>query len=178
MSPKKLPPATTLRRLLEYDPNTGVLKWRARSVSMFRSTRACNAWNARFAGTVAGTVDKNGYRHMAVLNTVYAAHRIAWKMHYGKEPPAVVDHENLDPDDCRIANLRSATAFSNAHNKGMYSNNSSGVKGVTPHKSGWQARVGVNGRSVYLGVFSSVAAAERAVKEARRELHKDFARDK
>lgn len=66
------------------------------------------------------------------------------------------DHINPDNTlDNRKSNLRPATTFEQAQNKGEYANNTSGIKGVSwdklRHK--WKAYIGVNNKTVHLGLF-------------------------
>ena len=44
-----------IRKLLDYDPETGKLTWRARDRKWFKSDRDCNAWNAKLSGKEAFT---------------------------------------------------------------------------------------------------------------------------
>lgn len=52
----------------------------------------------------------------------------------------------------------------NMMNKATYSNNTSGAPGVSFHTriGMWQARIGLNGKRVHLGYFSSLEAAVEA----------------
>lgn len=57
--------------------------------------------------------------------------------------------------DNRKSNLRPATKSEQAQNKGMYNNNTSGIKGVvwdTLHQK-WRTYIGVNHKTIYLGLF-------------------------
>jgi hypothetical protein len=63
--PKPLPPAEYLHKLLSYDPETGQLFWKRRSVDLFTTTHGkkirtaehtCKQWNNRYAGKQAFTV--------------------------------------------------------------------------------------------------------------------------
>lgn len=58
--------------------------------------------------------------------------------------------------DNRKSNLRPATTSKQAQNKGMYANNTSGIKGVswdTLHQK-WRAYIGINHKTIYLGLFT------------------------
>lgn len=135
MAEQALPDAELLRQLLEYDPETGDLVWRARPTSMFqdgRKTADCSAtsWNSRYAGKPALAVPKgNGYLMGRIMGKAALAHRVAWKIHYGDEPD-VIDHINREKSDNRIENLRSVSQRINCRNGDMRKNNSSGVTGV------------------------------------------------
>lgn len=89
-----------------------------------------------------------------------------------------VDHINGDGLDNRRCNLRPATAATNARNVGLRSHNTSGYKGVTWHKAGrkWMAQLRVDGRQVYLGLFTDPAEAASAYDAAALEHFGEFAR--
>jgi hypothetical protein len=55
------PTKALVREFLDYDPPTGVLRWKQRQRKWFSSKRACSIWNALYAGKVAGSVALNGY---------------------------------------------------------------------------------------------------------------------
>ena len=86
----------------------------------------------------------------------------------------LVDHINHNTLDNRRSNLRVVTNTENQQNrKGANSDNKvSKVLGVSWHKSRkkWQARVQVNKKEVYLGVFDCIQEAEKAVLDARARL--------
>ncbi|EKF16891.1 HNH endonuclease, partial [Nitratireductor pacificus pht-3B] len=49
------PTVETLRELLVYDPETGILTWKVRPRRHFKTDGAWKGWNARYAGKLAGT---------------------------------------------------------------------------------------------------------------------------
>jgi hypothetical protein len=105
------------------------------------------------------------------------AHRVAWAIYYGKWPEKQIDHINHIKSDNRINNLRQADHSQNGCNRGLQSNNRSGVSGVhwSSQKEKWFAKIKLNGKSKHLGVFSDIEDAANAVKKARIEMHGDFA---
>lgn len=89
-----------------------------------------------------------------------------------------IDHIDGDGlNNCR-ANLRLATHAENMRNRGRQKNNSSGFKGVFWDDSSkqWMSRIKVEGRPIYLGLFSTPAEAYVAYCAAAVELHGEFAR--
>lgn len=94
------------------------------------------------------------------------------------DPNERVDHINLDKLDNRRENLRLATQSQNCMNKRRQSNNTSGYKGVAFHKSSgkWEARINVNGKRLYLGVFDTPELAYEEYCNAAKEYHGEFAR--
>lgn len=78
--------------------------------------------------------------------------------------PKQVDHKNHNTLDNRAENLRPATPGQNIANRGKNCNNTSGFKGVSWHKGGrkWIANAGLNGKTVYLGLYSTPEEAHAA----------------
>lgn len=176
---------TSLRQLLRYEPDTGQMFWNVRPASMFPTSgrggsAGCAArWNACHANAEAFcAVNSRGYRTGTLLNAHAAAHRVAWTLFYGEWPSSEIDHVNGNRADNRISNLRSATPQQNACNRGMRSDNKSGVKGVSWFAASrkWKATIAASGRQHYLGLFHDIADAERAVLDARATLHGLFGR--
>ncbi|SDK79151.1 HNH endonuclease [Aliiruegeria lutimaris] len=160
-----------LRRYLAYDPETGVLFWRARTPDMMPS--GCHvqtaAWNSRFADTPAGTGLK-GYVRISICGQGYAAHRAAWALHYGEWPDGHIDHIDGDPANNRIANLRTATNSENQRNTKISRANSTGFTGVYFQKSKnkYRAEISAGGKRLYLGIFARLEDAVAARAEAER----------
>lgn len=147
---------------LSYDPETGVLRWKVGRGKVK-------------AGGIAGVIDSNGlgYRKVGFRGVNYYAHRIAWFLHYGEQPPEKLDHWGNEPSDNRIENLRSVSQKENTWNRSMNSNNTSGFKGVTFDKAAgkFRPRVQVGGKRPYLGLYDTPEEANR-VARAFREKHK------
>lgn len=158
--------ADELRRLLSYDPETGVFVWRV-------ARR-----NGRKPGDVAGTHDYEGYRIISVNGRRYKAHRAAWLYVHGEWPIGAIDHIDCDKTNNAIANLRQVTPSQNQHNQGKRRTNTSGYKGVHRPRFGtkWMAQIWVNGRGRVLGHFDTAEEAAAAYAEAARRLHGDFAK--
>jgi hypothetical protein len=157
---EKRPTPERLRQLLRYEPETGELFWLRRGLT---------GWDTRYAGTRAFTAKTAaGYRHGIVENTPQKAHRIAWAIHHGSWPNEI-DHINGDKADNRIANLRVVTRQQNSCNRGLRADNRSGALGVRRQRSGWQARIYVNGQSKCLGTFRSLEEAVEARQRASAE---------
>lgn len=147
------------RNALDYDPETGVFRWKI-------SNRG-----HRKAGDVAGSrVGRGTYRRVKINQQEYAAHRLAWAMMYGEDPGDEIDHINGDPSDNRIANLRPATRQQNCQNIGA-----AGVR-FEPDRQRWLARICVNGRQKNLGRYLARDDAERAYRAAASLHFGEFAR--
>ena len=89
----------------------------------------------------------------------------------------VIDHRNKNPLDNTRENLRGATVSLNGHNCGPRLRNSTGVKGVSFNKrlGRYQARIAVSGKEMWLGLFDTIAEAEKVVVAKREELVGEFA---
>lgn len=167
-----------IRDLLIYDKDTGKFYWRKRPASMFKSTRACNAWNARLSGKEALTTDNNGYKKGGIMGVDYMAHRVAWVLHYGEWPAGDIDHINCIRNDNRIVNLRDATDSENLSNRGAQNNNKSGFKGVhfCNRAKAWVSKIQKDGVNHYIGTFSDPIKAYEAYCAAAEKHHGEFAR--
>jgi hypothetical protein len=109
--------------------------------------------------------DSSGYaiRKVKGKTTTEKMHRLIIDVKEGEH----VDHINGIPWDNRKENLRIATARQNAANKGPYSTNKSGYKGVAVYKNGrWTAQITVNYRKLHLGCFDDPKEAALAYNEA------------
>lgn len=156
---------TDLRRLVAYDPKTGVLTWKARSAYDFRCKaahmgRVVNSWNSKYAGTQIASRSKDGriVLHISLgLRFRTQGSRAAWAIHHGKWPAGVIDHIDGDCTNDRIDNLRDVTISENNRNQRISSRNTSGKVGVTFFKrtSQWRAWISINGRVKSLGYYQT-----------------------
>lgn len=150
-------------RLLEYEPESGVLR--------FRVGRS----NVR-AGAVAGSVNAHGYRQLKVANKDYLAHRVIWLMVHGRWPADQIDHIDGDRLNNRLDNLREATHAENGRNLRMRATNTSGVTGVywSKRSKRWVAQIRDGGRQRYIGQFCDMDAAIAARRAAEKVLFGEF----
>jgi hypothetical protein len=149
-----------LHEVLNYDPITGIFRWRA---------KRCNGKIK--VGAVAGYVHHDGYVRIRINGREYLAHRLAWLYMTGHWPSAEIDHKNRDRSDNRWANLRQADDYVNNRNQSLRKDNTSSHVGVhwANRDKVWIAYIGVNGRQHYLGCFKTIeeAAAARLVAQDR-----------
>jgi hypothetical protein len=166
--------AAELRKLLHYDPETGVFTWLLRPGAGARLERT---WNTRYADKRAGTV-RNGYIAILIAKRAYKAHRLAWLYVHGSWPTEAIDHINGVRSDNRLVNLRQATRSQNSANSRAPSTNTSGIKGVAwdARRNRWTAYIKVAGRPRNLGRFHTAEEATAAYLAAAREHFGEFAR--
>lgn len=167
-----------IKELLNYDSSTGVFTWKRRSVKYFKSSNLIAAWNSRFSGMVAGSINPEGYRVIRVFNKANQAHRLAWLYVFGEWPEGCIDHANQAKDDNRISNLRCVTHTENQRNKPLYKRNKSGVCGVNINKKTgkWRAVIFSGENTLWLGShedwFEAVCARKSAeIKHGFHENH-------
>jgi len=158
--------AERLRKLLNYDPKTGIFTWRVAPVKWISP------------GDPAGYSERSAYVRIGIFGRYYRAHRLAWLYVHGEWPPSMIDHINGDPSDNRLANLRVATASQNQGNAKPRKDNAYGTKGVTWHKSHkkWQARIVIDGKQTHLGHFADKQAAIETYRRAAEAQFGEFAR--
>jgi hypothetical protein len=183
---KRLPSPRLLRRLIDYNSETGEMLWKERPAWMFRPNRysrksSANYWNLQFAGKPALAANDRGYLVGEIFTQWQAAHRVAWAIYYGRWPNGHIDHINQQRNDNRISNLRDVTQAENSQNKRMHKNNKSGVIGVSwyPSTKKWAADIGINGKRTRLGYFASIeeAAAARKVAEHKYGFHPNHGKE-
>ena len=90
-----------------------------------------------------------------------------------------VDHINHNVNDNRKTNLRVCTNSQNNMNKGLQSNNTSGVTGVTwfSRDNKWAAQIKINGKHIHLGLFNNISDAIAARKAAEEKYFGKYSYD-
>jgi len=156
---KKLDDLTAehVRSILDYNPETGVFKWKWRNDVPKRT-------NARLAGKATGTVNNKGYLQISINGHRYLAHRLAWLFVHGGWPSEQIDHIDGVPANNRIDNLRLANNQENQRNSGLQKNNATGIKGVHWNKASgkFMAYIKVDYRLIHLGSFGTLSEATAA----------------
>lgn len=172
MDKKIYPTQLELRRLLNYDPETGVFTWKERRegdwpVGRYQKMN-CATWNAQYAGKIAGTRNSSRYTIMQFGSRNLRAHRLAWIYMNGDEPFGDLDHINRNRSDNRIANLRIVDRSQNMRNYLLCKSNSSGVRGVAWNKQNfrWEAHIKNGNIEYHLGSFKDFEVAVKARYEA------------
>ncbi|WP_410000336.1 HNH endonuclease [Halomonas sp. I1] len=164
--------AREARALIDYNPSTGELRWKARPESMFAGKKkgCCTRWNNRYAGKIAGSAAErsNGLCYWAVRinDKLYLAHRVAWLILYGQWPSDKIDHLDGDGLNNRIDNFREATQKDNMQNQCLRQTSSTGVCGVSwrDDLGKWRAYL----RKKHLGTFDTLLDAVAARRSAEK----------
>ena len=151
-------------QLVDYDPVSGLL------------TRKTSRGGFK-AGSIAGSLHREGYVVITLDGRQYGVHRIAWLISTGQWPANEIDHKNGLRSDNRLANLREATRGENQGNRPKQSNNATGIKGVRWRKdrSKWTAQIACNGRVYHLGYFSTLEEANASYIGAASIIFGEFA---
>jgi hypothetical protein len=159
---------TCLRELLDYDPITGVFRYR-------KSSR--RGWSGKVAGSIKpGT--SGGYRLIVVDGERFRASRLAWLYMTGTWPDEDVDHIDRNRSNDVWSNLRLATRSQNMANGHIRSTNTSGYRGVTwDERTGkWRAQVVHNYRNFYCGLHDTPEQAAQARDAKAVKLHGEYTR--
>jgi hypothetical protein len=173
--PHTLPTADEVRALLDYEPGTGVLRWKQRP----GLSGAVKIWNAKHAGRSAGSKRRDGYWQVSICDRLFLAHHLAWAIMTGAWPEMNIDHKDTDRANNCWANLRQASGTQNQGNRRINRNNKTGFKGVhRKRKDGrFVAQLQMKGRVVQLGRFLCPNDAHAAyIHAAQRYFGHEFAR--
>ncbi len=153
--------AELVQLLLDYDANTGILRWR---ISRGRSK----------SGAIAGSVKKNGYIGISINATTLLAHRAIWLYVHGTWPKYQIDHINGNKCDNRISNLRDVLPAINSQNLTKpHKDSKSGILGVCwkSRDKRWIAEINIDKRSHHIGMFRTAQEARDAYLAAKAQLH-------
>lgn len=143
--------------ILSYDKETGLFTW---MVSPRRGIAP---------GSVAGTVNLNGYRIICIDGKKYRASRLAWFCAHGVWPNGEIDHRDRNRLNDAIANLREATSSQQKANRSA-NNGRELPKGVKRRYHKFVARLGKK----HIGSFGTVEEARMAYLNAAREEFGEF----
>jgi hypothetical protein len=142
--------------------------------------RYSTSGNGNYAGKVIGTTPdgtrSNRYSATKINGQHWCVHKLIYLYHHGVVPPQL-DHINRDTSDNRIENLRPANSSQNSCNRKLFSNSTSGCKGVSWIKASkkWLAHITLNKKMMKLGMFDDLELAELVAIEARDLYHGQYA---
>lgn len=150
----------------------GTLIWKHRPDDHFPSPAVAKSWRSRFAGKKAGSVNSDGYLHVAVNCQLIKVHQIVFAMTNGHWATGQIDHKDGVRTNNRPDNLRDVTSAVNGRNRKAPASNTSGRVGVymTGGLNPWTARIGHDCKDINLGRFRTRDEAIAARVAAERSL--------
>jgi hypothetical protein len=157
----------TLRKLVHYDPTTGIFRWLVDGRNQYQRK-----------GRPVGCLTPDGRIFVRIEGSRYVASRLAFLYMTGRWPSAQIDHRNSDATDNRWKNIREASHSQNNANRRLEKKNRSGFKGVSwcAFTGRWRAQIGFNGRHIRLGRFDTREDAHAAYVAAAKKYFGEFAR--
>lgn len=162
MKNPQLPTPSQLAELFWYDAIGGLL---IRRVDAGR-------WGREKEGTIAGSINGEGYLVVTAFGLRLLAHRVAFAIAHGDWPLGQIDHIDGNRQNNRLLNLRDVTPSENNQNlRQAKGKTESGLLGVRPMGSRWYAEIKLNGMRRFLGSFSTPEDAYSAYLSAKREMH-------
>lgn len=173
----KAPTSDRARALFDYDPETGIFRWRWRPRYDFKREQDWLQWNSKYAGVRAGHLSLDGYRYLKIDGFRHGEHRIAWLYCHGYIPDQI-DHENGRTSENWLSNLRDVTVADNAKNQKRRITNQSGVTGICADGKRWRAYITVDHKNIRLGIFDQLCSAIEARLAAERQhgFHRNHGR--
>jgi len=157
--------ADRLRKLLSYNPATGIFRWRVSRSGVK-------------AGKVAGRArGRKGYCQICVDRKFYQAGRLAWLYMTDKWPKLEINHINGNRSDTRWDNLREVTRSQKAASTPTH--NKLGARGVWITRTGkYAARITLDGKRTHLGLFETLEDASAAYAKAAKGVFGIFASER
>lgn len=164
----ELPTRESIHKLLNYDPETGLLRWK------YRPEQRTGSFNQIYANKI---VDTSSF-HLQIYKRNYAISRICWLHYYGEPVPDLIDHIDCNVKNNRPNNWRAATRSQNNANQKIRKDNTTGIKGISINKSGnYLARVQHQGIE-YTKTFRNIETAIQWRQATYEHFFKEFARHK
>ena len=160
-----------MRECIDYNPDTGEIRWKVRPLHHFYSPKVGEAWNRRLAGKHWIVNKYSGYRTSTISGVCLRGHRVAWLITHGEWPNGFLDHIDGDKTNNRLDNLRVVDPAESSKNKGKQVRNKSGINGVYLDLKGnkskpWRVYIGVNGKNKFIGGYETKEQAKQARDQA------------
>lgn len=152
--------------LLQYNPDTGLLRWRVRR-------RGCrHDW---FPGSLGQHKFGVYSYHIKIDGKAYYVSRIAWLLMHGEMPLDKIDHCDGNSLNNKFSNLREATSQQNNFN--ARSHGSLGHKGISfdKQRKKYRARIRIENVMVDLGGYNTAQEAGWAYEFVAAAYQKHFA---
>jgi hypothetical protein len=155
-----------IRRYLGYCPYSGNIYWRSNITLP----------SIRIVSKRAGWDSNGGYRYITFNKSAYLAHRVAWFLFYGVQPPEFIDHMDTNKSNNRIWNLREIDYTGNLLNVTKKTSGKSGIRGVwfDKRRGSWQAFINLHKKRhpLYYGQdFFEACCARKSAESAYWSVH-------
>lgn len=172
-----------LRELIDYNPETGEIRWKERGPEWFLqegqkedgTTRAspCNQWNSRHANNLAGRVGVSGKgiksRSVTFFNGVLLTGlALAYAIINGEYSTTYLATKDGDQTNTRIDNILSCNGARRVkadrkRESSFFKKRSSSIYlGVCKTGRSWKAGIKVDGKNIHLGYFKTEQEAADA----------------
>lgn len=150
-----------LKKLLSYDPQTGVFIWLNPL-----SSRAKRGSEAGVVQRQKGRKSECVHRYIGVSGRRYAASHLAYLYMTGNLPGGIIDHIDGNGLNNSWANLRIATNQQNQFNRKT-------PRGYSWHKGAgkWRATIFLDRKQIHLGFFTEESDARAAYLAACEKYH-------
>lgn len=159
---KPLPPLAALQKRFCFHPVTRALQYRL-------DARKRKLPASEFC------MSEKGYALVSVNGMIYRAHRVAFKLHHGRDPVGPIDHINHIRADNRVANLRETTTFLNNQGRSCRQSGTGRVGVYFDHKrQKYEAQITYCGFMLNLGRFTEFQCAVAARLHAEKVMHPEF----
>lgn len=156
-----------IRRLLDYEPETGRFFWRVNRRPSIK------------AGDEAGHRSVRPHHDRWVVKVGgqrYLRARLAWFWMMGNWPLLHVDHADGDSMNDRWNNLREATHSQNLANAAKPKSGKTPLKGAYLKNGKFVSQIGYGGEHIHLGTFETAEEAHAAYMNAAQKFYGEFAR--
>ena len=152
-----LPSQEELKRLFDYNPKTGELRWKIRPANCIQ------------VGDLINGKNKGGYLAAKYKGKTMLAHRVIYCWMTGVDPVGrLVDHKNRDRADNHWTNLRLATILDN--------NRNCSHPGYCLRPNGtWRVRVRHHSKALFDKTVKTEEEARALIIEKRAEFFGEFA---
>lgn len=146
---KRKPNYNKMVEQLDYNLDTGIFTWK---VDKNQNVKV---------GSVAGRIDNQGYLRITFDRKEYPAHRLAMYHIHKYWSENKIDHIDRNKLNNKIENLREVSEICSVRNRGEFSNNTSGVKGVCWFKdrNKWHGFITNNYKRISLGFYKDFIEA-------------------
>lgn len=133
-----------------------------------------------FSYRKVGATHRDGRIKVKLYGKHYWLHRVAWLLHYKKEPEGIIDHIDGNPSNNRISNLRIVDEMTSQKNRPIQVNSPTACLGVAwlERYGKWRAQICVAKKNYFLGHHATIfdAAAARKAAEIMYGFHKNHSR--